>query len=46
MASIESIVLAKSDGYVVPGVETKESARLSTGEFSNLTWGVDIVSDL
>jgi hypothetical protein len=27
----------------VPGVETNESARLSTGEFSNLMCGVDIV---
>lgn len=25
---------------MVPGVETKLSARLSTGECSNLMWGV------
>lgn len=38
------MVPAKSEGYCVPGVETKESARLSTGEFSNLIFGVDIVN--
>ena len=32
---------AKSDGYEVPGVETKLSARLSAGECSNLMRGVD-----
>jgi hypothetical protein len=28
----------------VPGVETKESAGLSMGEFSNLICGVDILN--
>ena len=43
MASVGSIV-SNSDGYCVPGVETKESAMLSAGEFSNLMCGVDILN--
>ena len=36
-------MVSKRDGYWVPGVETKESAMLSAGEFSNLMCGVDIL---
>ncbi len=43
LGSIESI-LSKRDGHCVPGVETKESAGLSMGEFSNLICGVDILN--
>lgn len=45
MAWLLSISL-KSDGYDVPGVEMKLSARLSTGEFSNLMCGVVIVNSV
>jgi len=46
MASMGSMVLlAKRDGYWVPGVEIKLSAKLSTGEFSNLMCGVDILNE-
>jgi len=38
--------LAKREGYAVPGVETKLSARLLAGELSNLRLGVvDIVGE-
>ena len=37
--------MSNSDGYWVPGVETKESAMVSTGEFSNLMCGVDILNN-
>lgn len=41
-----NVLLAKSDGYWVPGVEIKLSAKLSAGEFSNLICGVvDIVNE-
>lgn len=37
---------SKREGYCVPGVEVKLSAKLSVGESSNLIWGVvDIVKD-
>jgi hypothetical protein len=36
MASIGLMASLKRGGYAVPGVETKLSARLSAGEFSNL----------
>lgn len=37
---------SKREGYWVPGVETKLSARLLAGESSNLMCGVvDIVND-
>lgn len=39
-SSAGSIVSAKRDGYEVPGVEAKLSAKLSTGECSNLMRGV------
>lgn len=45
MAWLGSISL-KSDGYDVPGVEMKLSARLSTGEFSNLMCGVVILNSV
>ena len=45
MISVGFMVSGNSDGYVVPGVDTKLSAKLSAGECSNLMCGVveDIV---
>lgn len=43
MASIGLISSSKRGGYAVPGVETKLSARLSVGEFSNLVSIVDSI---
>jgi len=43
MTSWGPISLSKREGYFEPGVETKESHKLSAGECSNFTLGVDMV---
>ena len=43
MHSLTLSLVGKSDGHCVPGVETKLSAWLSVGEFSNLMRGVDMM---
>lgn len=43
MTSVGLMASLKSGGYAVPGVETKLSAKLSAGEFSNLIWVVDSI---